>query len=950
MSGTVYNVSTLEELTAALSQASGNDVIELAPGHYGDLNFGKLSYDSTVTVRSANPDDPAVFNTINVLEVTNLTFDSIFVDFVPDETTVEWSGAVKISLSSGITIENSVIEGGPSVRGVSPDAEPGTQWAEGILGEPIGRGVLLYESSDVVIQNNDISNFTKGIVVSGEDITIFQNEIHHLRSSPVTGSVTGGLTVEENYFHDFYPWKLGGHGDHGDYVHLWSTAGHSEPISDINIKNNLFTAGDGESLLGVFLEDGHGVSFTDVNIEGNVIHLADHQAMSLNNVQGGTISNNTLLLSGEDSSKAPGIGLHHGTRDLVISNNVLSRELYGSSMENPEAANIVTSGNLVVQYDLPEEENYIGNLFVQGADPNNPLAQLQAVPGEAADGVGSLLTQPNATPAALSASFQILSYGSGADQTLAFDASNTYGPGGQISLADATFIWDFGDGETAQGIKGTHTYEAPGKYDVTLTVVMKDDSAMTTAAAEIGITGEDVIRFNRETGVFEAQGYGLAEALEGSDSAAIKLSDGAFALDLGATGTALAIDNSQMSRFFGSDDFELSMTIQADQPGISIGEIARIHGNLVLSVQEDGTLYVQMYPDGGTAVHMMTTARINDGKAYDIKLHFNDADNKLDILIDGLLVQSAMVEGGVKDMQSWGLTFGNPWGGKNFDGKVTAFEIDAGATDYTVSKAAFDALSEDTPPPPAVEEPDAPEEMPDAPVDETSNSSGSDENSSDVDTAQLEQASPEQSTPTQDSVLPVLDDYIVAFTELAEYQLKSGAEVVTQGDDSHIKLSNSKDYVSLGRMHEFESTNELSFSVDFNKESADGGDMRLVWNHTHIGLATTEDGLQLYLGQKDNPFHKSIYIDDLGLDDTEMHQVRVIVNDTTDHVQVILDGDLVYDEIGERDIEVSQEGSNQWGWMIGTPWGHHFKGEIHDFRIEAEADFVTVDGDGLLIV
>ena len=83
---------------------------------------------------------------------------------------------------------------------------------------------------------------------------------------------------------------------------------------------------------------------------------------------------------------------------------------------------------------------------------------------------------------------------------------------------------------------------------------------------------------------------------------------------------------------------------------------------------------------------MMTTARVNDGAAHDIKLHFNDAENKLDILVDGTLVQSATVEGGVKDMQSWGLTFGNPWGGQNFDGKITAFEIESTQDRYTCIK------------------------------------------------------------------------------------------------------------------------------------------------------------------------------------------------------------------------------------------------------------------------
>ena len=46
------------------------------------------------------------------------------------------------------------------------------------------------------------------------------------------------------------------------------------------------------------------------------------------------------------------------------------------------------------------------------------------------------------------------------------DGTGSSDPDGAISR----FSWDFGDGTTAEGPTATHTFGAPGTYEVTLTV------------------------------------------------------------------------------------------------------------------------------------------------------------------------------------------------------------------------------------------------------------------------------------------------------------------------------------------------------------------------------------------------------------------------------------------------------------------------------------------------
>ena len=50
--------------------------------------------------------------------------------------------------------------------------------------------------------------------------------------------------------------------------------------------------------------------------------------------------------------------------------------------------------------------------------------------------------------------------------TVDFDASASYDPDGTI----VDYAWDFGDGNFGTGVAASHTYAAPGSYNVTLTV------------------------------------------------------------------------------------------------------------------------------------------------------------------------------------------------------------------------------------------------------------------------------------------------------------------------------------------------------------------------------------------------------------------------------------------------------------------------------------------------
>ena len=119
---------------------------------------------------------------------------------------------------------------------------------------------------------------------------------------------------------------------------------------------------------------------------------------------------------------------------------------------------------------------------------------------------------------------------------------------------------------------------------------------------------------------------------------------------------------------------------------------------------------------------------------------------------------------------------------------------------------------------------------------------------------------------------------------------------------------------------------------------ADGSNARLVWNHQKIGLGLEDDGLYIQVGVAGEDRWQKFRIDDLGLNDTDMHNATVILDDQEDRLQIIVDDRVVLDETN-IDFDFSS-GGHEWGWSLGTKWNSWLDGQISDFRIDGDAPFV----------
>lgn len=133
------------------------------------------------------------------------------------------------------------------------------------------------------------------------------------------------------------------------------------------------------------------------------------------------------------------------------------------------------------------------------------------------------VTAPNTVP---TAAFEAASE----NLTATFDASASTDPDGTI----ASYAWNFGDGETATGVKTNHTYGAAGDFLVTLTVT--DNRGGTATATRI--VSASVPANENPTAKFTATGSGLSVSVNGSSSSDADGSIASYAWNFGDDGTA----------------------------------------------------------------------------------------------------------------------------------------------------------------------------------------------------------------------------------------------------------------------------------------------------------------------------------------------------------------------------------------------------------------------------
>jgi hypothetical protein len=476
------NVAGIAEFQSALAVAKPGDILRLAPGDYGELALNgddkpHLKFSGEVTIAAKDPTRKPRFERTALTSVSNITFSDVLIDYDFQPETEPKFRYITITNSNNVTIKNSVIDG---------DNTRDTQTVADGYGTGIAIGVN--NSTGVTIRNNRIFTWHRGAVFArSHQITVADNEFYDLRSDGIDFAGVTDVVISGNHFRDFR--RSPASKDHPDMIQFW-TRGTNLQTVNVTISDNYLDAGKGDATQSIFMRNeevdtgraGSEMYYKNIRIEGNLIRNGHLHGITLGEVDGLTIANNTLMqrVSSKVGGKisVPLINISKRAENVTVVNNIFPRQSQSLKVA-PSNWNI--SSNFVAQRDIPTRPDYYDNIFLNARET-----------GEAS--LSDLMLRPESEPAKAKAGSPLTAFtekpknavaiidgykASASGDKVVLKVSGAYGPSGPIDVANAEISWDFGDNDSARGLEVQHTYASLGQYAVTVTLQMRDGSKIT---------------------------------------------------------------------------------------------------------------------------------------------------------------------------------------------------------------------------------------------------------------------------------------------------------------------------------------------------------------------------------------------------------------------------------------------------------------------------------------
>ncbi|SIT06813.1 Concanavalin A-like lectin/glucanases superfamily protein [Roseivivax lentus] len=323
----MISVTTRAQLENALASAQAGDEIVLAAGDYGSFDFNGYNYSGYVTVRSADPDNPAVFDQIDIVGSSFLAIDSVHVDN-PSNGAAS-SKVVNIDGNShDIVFSNSEVNG-------SVTTSTNYNEFQGHYGIYTGGNVR-----NIRIEEDEVHDVKNGFVALGSDnIEVVGNHFDRLGNDTMKFAGVNGVLIENNIGPTSnFPSPTA----HVDFIQF---QGSSE---NITIRGNVSLAGNIGTTQAIFMADG---SYNNVLIEQNILYTGMLHGITLYSGANVTIRDNTVLNAPDLVHKATVIQSPDGA---TVTGNIISATGYDGK---------VSGGNLYVQHDQPNQAHHYSDYF-----------------------------------------------------------------------------------------------------------------------------------------------------------------------------------------------------------------------------------------------------------------------------------------------------------------------------------------------------------------------------------------------------------------------------------------------------------------------------------------------------------------------------------------------------------------------------------------------------------
>jgi Right handed beta helix region/PKD domain/Concanavalin A-like lectin/glucanases superfamily len=692
------NVSNATQLLNAMTHATGGEKIVLQSGDYGNLTLtaGRdifAHFSSAITITSADPGHPAVFAGMNISGLSNVTFDHVKFDYKATTGALGSVAPFKINNCSNVTISNSEFDGDKaSGRGPLSD------------GYGTGHGLTITGGSNIALTNNEIHDFSRGVIVSKVNgVTVSGNDLHGMSSDGLDFAQVTNVTIDSNHIHDFVRSPLSV--AHPDMIQFW-TAGTTSPSTNIKITNNFLDIGAGDETQSIFMRNemvdayhaGQNMFYKNVEISNNIIRNADSHGISVGETNGLKIDNNTLLQSiTQDQGgtiSIPYITVAKSSTLVTITDNVVPS--FGPAITGSHPGWTI-GNNVLAGIDDPNSENYIGKLFYDALDKTSAsVNDFHIVPGSTLDTshAGSHLTAPLTSTAysgyidahpTTGKNYTSLS------QT--FDATHIYDSLGKVALTGAKIVWDFGDGSKGTGLVTNHVYAQQGDYTATATITLANGKTLALDKT-LHVQSSSFFDADFNTNAFDHSL--IANEVTMNNAKLVFTSDGGHAIDLQG-GVVRYKTNGD---FFNNKEYSLVVDFKKDVGEENQGgRLVYFSGSYVITLGADG-LNVAITTTMGTKTLKADNLGIADSDWHRIALSFSGETGFAKLYLDGHEVASVGgLQGAIqKGSGSADLYLGGPFGG-SFGGQIdnlhisdTAFST-AALTTGTLARAHSEFIS-----------------------------------------------------------------------------------------------------------------------------------------------------------------------------------------------------------------------------------------------------------------
>ncbi len=359
-------VTTSAELLSAMKSATGGETIVLSGDAKFSLNLADCNPASKVVITSADPENPATFETVALTRSSNIVIDSV--EFNSAGTTrADYLSDVNFTACKDVALINSVM------TGTATAYNDGTA----VVGDT---AINISDSTGVIIAENVVQNYFRGLLgARSNDVIIEGNEMTKMQGDGMQFTAMNNVLIKDNYLHDF----LGSEHalNHDDMIQFW-TAGSTTPSKNITITGNILDSGSGASTQGIFMGNEvvrtdptqTGMYYQNVVIENNFVRNSEFNGITVYYVDGLSIKNNSVLFDTTVTNKGSTANLIYiqvagDAKNAVVSGNVTDAIAVVSSVvtsNNTKPARGTDGSSVVLDSYYPDETASVVNTDTLG--------------------------------------------------------------------------------------------------------------------------------------------------------------------------------------------------------------------------------------------------------------------------------------------------------------------------------------------------------------------------------------------------------------------------------------------------------------------------------------------------------------------------------------------------------------------------------------------------------